>query len=126
MYEQKVWKTKPQIPEPIQLARHLNVMLQDFIAVSAQMPLADRAVYPAMAWLAVREALRGLDEDPSSADGYVELGNAYRFLAYWNQGKIFGVQQWHGQGMRFFQALMAYNMALAADPTQCDGPFAAV
>ncbi len=117
VYEQKVWKTKLHIPEQIQLARHLNVILQDVSAIAAQMPLADQAVYPAIAWLAVRQALQGLDVDPSSADGYVELGNAYRFLASWNQGNILGVQQWHGQGMRFFQALMAYNMALAADPT---------
>lgn len=117
VYEQKVWKTKQHVPEEIQLARHLNVILQDVTAVSAQMPLADQAVYPAIAWLAVRQALNGLDLDPSSADGYVELGNAYRYLASWNQGRILGLQQWHGQGMRFFQALMAYNMALAADPT---------
>lgn len=117
IYEQKVWKTKKHIPEAIQLARHLNVILQDLTAISAQMPLADRAVYPAIAWLAVRQSLQGLDQDPSSADGYVELGNAYRFLASWNQGELLGMQQWHGQGMRFFQALMAYNMALAADPT---------
>ncbi len=116
IYEENVWKTKPQIPEPIQQAHHLNVILQDLVTISAQMPLADRAVYPALAWLALREAQKGLDEDPTSAEGYVELGNAYRYLAFWNQGSLMGMKQWQGQGMRFFQSMMAYNQALAADP----------
>ncbi len=116
VYERKVWRIKRQIPEPIQQAQHLNRLLQELYALSSQMPLSETASYPAMAWLAIRQAQLGLDEDPFSAEGYVQLGEAYRFLAHWHQGRLLGRQQWQGSGVRFFQAVAAYNQALVADP----------
>jgi len=115
-YDQKFWKDKTASPDAVQQARHLNVVLQDLTSVSQQMPLANQGVYPAMAWMSLRSALRGLDEDPNSADGYVQLGEAYRYLAFWNQSRMLGQPQWRGRDMRSFQAVMAYNQAITADP----------
>lgn len=115
-YQSKLWDVKRRIPEPIQYAQHLNVILRELTALSGRMPLRDQGVFPAMAILAVRNAQRGLDDDPSSAEGYVALGDGYRYLAAWNQTRLLGQREWVGKGFQFFQALQAYNQAVIADP----------
>lgn len=139
LYEKYFALPESGLPNAIQLAAHYSEQLQrvfeggaaipeDAIAESLAGELAavseesgNVVAIPidlgaALAYLAIREATKGLVEDPQNALGYRILGGAYESLAFLEASIASRVGGSMPHRRRYSQAVNAYNQALLIDP----------
>lgn len=103
----------PAIPNGIQLARHFDALLH---ADMERVP--NPTMRLAMAYLAVREARRGLSENPNIAEGWRILSRNY--LEIFNQELVI-LSNFGGASpfqMRLHQAIGAMQLATVCQPDQ--------
>lgn len=109
-YQKYFWSKKREVPREIQRALH-------FVRIAPLFYMSGRSdTSRAMAQAAARQALTGLNGDPGMVAGYVALGQAYTLLSQLESPD--GRPQ--SAGMRYLQAVAAYNQALVADPTSLE------
>ncbi|MBI3866423.1 MAG: hypothetical protein HY290_31470 [Planctomycetia bacterium] len=108
-YKKYFWSTKvessPEISEGLQLAKLVAFRLPPRLDFSRT----------AMAYLAIRRAQEGLAKDPDDVKGYLVLGQAYDFLSQIEYQASLGTRP-PRSGMRYLQAVAAYNQALIGEP----------
>lgn len=108
-YKKYFWSTKVESSAEVREAQQL--------ATLAQFPLPRRLndARTAMAYLAIRRAQVGLSKDPDDVKGYLALGQAYDFLSQIEFQASLGARPAR-PGLRYLQAVAAYNQALVGDP----------
>jgi tetratricopeptide (TPR) repeat protein len=109
-YKQHFWSTKVEAPAEVHEAMQL-VVLAKFQGLPRRLD-ASRA---AMTYLAIRLAQSGLSKDPDAVTGYLALGEAYDFLSQLEYSTSRGLRQ-PRNGVRYLQAVAAYNQSLIGDP----------
>ncbi|MGQ0634202.1 MAG: tetratricopeptide repeat protein [Planctomycetaceae bacterium] len=111
-YQRYFWSQRQDVPPQIQEAVHL-VRLASLGGLPAEYDGAPVA----LAHLAIRLAQTGLSVDPSSARGYLALGQAYQALMQFEALGIVPVYEASSiTETRYLQAVAAYSQALTADP----------
>lgn len=110
-YQRYFWSAKREVPPQIQEALHLVRMgsLQG-------LPPSYETNPAALALLSIRLAQQGLLVEPNSPEGYLALGQAYQLLSEWDASIARNGSHSPYGGMRYTQAVAAFNQALVADP----------
>lgn len=109
-YKQYFWSSRVTTPPEIHEARNLVQL-----GVYSGLPPELNGSRTAMIYLGIRLAQSGLAKDPDSVLGYLLLGEAYAYLAELEARASFGARPAQG-GMRYVQAVGAFNQALVGDP----------
>ena len=109
-YKKYFWSTKVEAPAEI----HEAVQLVQLFKYPG-LPRRLEASRGAMAHLAVRLAQAGLSKDPDATTGYLVLGEAYDFLSQLEYSYSLGTRT-PRNGVRYLQAVAAYNQVLVGDP----------
>jgi tetratricopeptide (TPR) repeat protein len=110
-YQRYFWSPERAIPGKIQEGFHLIQL-----ATAPQFPKKWRAHQDAIALLAIRRAQQGLVEDPDCSAGYFVLGLSYQLLAHKESFYMQNQSVSPFTGMRYFQAVAAFNQTLVNDP----------
>ena len=99
-------------PNAIQLAHHYFVHIQLAGQSSIRLSTANQV---ALAYLSIRNANRGLTDDPQNSVAYQILGAAYELLSHLER-QLAGPLGNGRQTRRFYQAEQAYQQALRLQP----------
>ena len=110
-YQRYFWTSRHQSSGDIHEALHLAVM-----ATYPGLPRHMDQSRAAMALLAIRRAQAGLARDPDDVNGYLALGQAYDFLARIEATAVMNGSRPARVGMRYLQAVGAYNQVLVGAP----------
>ncbi len=109
---------KPAVPNSIQIARHFDTLRESLGPLYPPGQSAQQSA--ALALLSIREARRGLAEQPDSVEGWRTLARAYAYL----NGLDATVQQSFGAALsnplRYRQQLSTLWLAAACDPRDAD------
>jgi tetratricopeptide (TPR) repeat protein len=109
---------KPEVPNSIQMARHFDALRELLGPLYPPGQSAQQSA--ALALLSIREARRGLAEQPDSLEAWRTLARAYGYL----NGLDTTVQQSFGvdlaNPLRYRQQLSALWLASACDPRDAD------
>jgi tetratricopeptide (TPR) repeat protein len=114
-YQKYFWSKKREVPPEIQRAQHLVQL------AAGALPVRYEGSRAAMAYLAIRLAQEGLNREPGNPEGYIALGQSYELLSQWETLVGRNPPRTQFSGMRYLQAVAAYNQALVAEP---DSPIA--
>jgi len=110
VYQKHLRVPPAPVPAEIQEAQHLLTLA----IAQGQTPLQTEP--RAILYVAIRKAQAGLLKNPDSAEGYRVLGRAYLLLANWDAIYLLNDSRLRYSGLRYFQALLALNQSLVADP----------
>jgi tetratricopeptide (TPR) repeat protein len=120
-YQRYFWTRRRETPADIRVALHL-AGLTSFSGLPQH--LNDSRL--AMAYLTIRRAQAGLEKDPDEVSGYLALGQAYNFLSQVESVAALNGSRPPRSGMRYLQAVAAFNQALVGDPDNRDAHAALV
>ncbi|MCY2964378.1 MAG: hypothetical protein NT069_12200, partial [Planctomycetota bacterium] len=119
-YQRYLWSERRDIPPAIQQALQFVQMAalpqwtETLQTLTLPPEYADSRA--ALAFLAIRKAQEGLQDDPDSYWGYLVLGEAYSLLSKWDASIAQNPSRTPYSGLRYFQAVAAFNQALTASP----------
>ena len=109
-YKKHFWSTK--IESPAEVLEAVQLMQ---LAKYPALPRELDASRGSMTYLAIRLAQAGLSKDPDATTAYLVLGEAYDFLSqleYYYSNRTRSPRS----GVRYLQAVAAFNQALIGDP----------
>jgi tetratricopeptide (TPR) repeat protein len=109
LYSRYFYQPSPTTSRPLQRARH-------YLALGEGLRSIDQAV--AALYAAVREAHRGLADNPSSYLGYQVLGQSYETLWAFERAVMEARQRTYPGALRYSQTVAAWHHAIICDPTE--------
>ena len=109
-YNSKLFLPDNTLSNETRLAQHYNVLRS--VVLSRQ----EIGVAVALAYGAIREARKGLRENPNSITGYRILADAFQFLAEIETAIQASQNQLHPHACRFYQVITANHQILNCDP----------
>jgi tetratricopeptide (TPR) repeat protein len=107
IYSRYFYQRSPIASRPLQRARH-------YLALGEGLRSVDQAV--AALYAAIREAHRGLADNPSDHLGYLVLGQSYATLWSFERGVMEAGQRTYPGALRYAQTVAAYHQAIICDP----------